>query len=181
MNAAFDEDYFQWLYSQVGSTAQRSPRRSFWSLARKLYSANYLWSVHNDDNREMDGIQLRFEYFEELGIQDYDLKWATRECSVLEMLIALARRASFETSRTPAEWFWIMLDNLGVGGISDAHFNHQSENHIHEVVGRLVTRMYERDGSGGLFPLRHPYGDQRKVELWYQMSYYILENDPLEA
>lgn len=181
MNAAFDEDYFQWLYGQVGSTASRSPRRSFWSLARKLYSAKFHWTIRNDDNREMDGIQLRFEYIEARGTEDYDLRWATRECSILEMLIALARRASFETSKTPDEWFWLMLDNLGIGGISDAHYENRSEDHIHEAIGRLVTRTYERDGRGGLFPLRSPYGDQRKTELWYQMSYYILENDPVEV
>lgn len=128
----------------------------------------------------MDGIQLRFDYLEEIGLVDYDLRWATRECSIFEMLIALSRRASFESQLTPSQWFWHMLDNLGIGGISDAHYHEDSDVDIQLVLDRLVDRTYDRNGRGGLFPLREPYGDQRKTELWYQMSYYILENEPVE-
>jgi hypothetical protein len=39
---------------------------------------------------------------------------------------------------------------------------------------RVINRTYGPDGSGGLFPLHKPHIlDQRRVELWYQMQYYL--------
>ena len=39
-----------------------------------------------------------------------------------------------------------------------------------------VERRYKRSGEGGLFPLKNAAKDQRKVEIWYQLSSYLLEN-----
>jgi hypothetical protein len=32
------------------------------------------------------------------------------------------------------------------------------------------------NGTGGLFPLKMPKVNQRRVEIWYQMSAFIEEN-----
>ena len=32
------------------------------------------------------------------------------------------------------------------------------------------------NGTGGLFPLKRPRVNQRRVEVWYQMSEYLMEN-----
>ena len=33
-----------------------------------------------------------------------------------------------------------------------------------------------QDGFGGLFPLKHAKKDQRKVEIWYQLQNWLMEN-----
>ena len=44
-----------------------------------------------------------------------------------------------------------------------------------DAVDRILNRRYAWDGSGGLFPLMRPDGDQRTEELWSQMNSYVLE------
>jgi hypothetical protein len=50
------------------------------------------------------------------------------------------------------------------------------EDTIQDVLDTIIFRTYKYDGRGGLFPLREGKEDQRRVELWYQMCAYILEN-----
>jgi hypothetical protein len=102
------------------------------------------------------------------------------ECSFLEMLIALARRASFESSGEPGDWFWHFLKTLGIDQYSDLRYNRHVMNEIHLKVEKIIYRRYERNGDGGLFPLRNARKDQRRVELWEQMSEYLLEGNYLE-
>jgi hypothetical protein len=40
----------------------------------------------------------------------------------------------------------------------------------------LNKREYFPSGKGGLFPLENPREDQTKVEIWYQMHAYVMEN-----
>ena len=177
MSSSLDEGYFQWLYSQFANPNARTPRRSHWSLAKLLYSIPFRWSIRNDDNREADGQELRFEYLDVAGETDYDFVWMSMECSILEMLIALSRRASDDTDMKPSEWFWIFLDNLDISGWNDYRYDEEAKDEIEHIVNRLISRTYDSDGRGGLFPLRHPQMDQRRVELWYQLSAYLLEQE----
>ena len=47
---------------------------------------------------------------------------------------------------------------------------------IDEILNKFIDRTYRASGYGGLFPLRHSKEDQRKVEIWYQMAAYLIEN-----
>ena len=47
---------------------------------------------------------------------------------------------------------------------------------MEDAVNRVNGRMFSRDGSGGLFPLRRFDRDQRSVEIWYQMQAWLMEN-----
>ena len=44
------------------------------------------------------------------------------------------------------------------------------------ILNKIIDRGYSRRGVGGLFPLKYSKNDQRKVELWYQMHSYLIEN-----
>lgn len=173
MDEPLDELYLKWLYGQVASVRLRNPARTYWSLIKQLYTKAFVWSVPNDDNRVEDGRALRDEFSEKLQI-DPDPTWMGLKCSMLEMLIGLARRLAFEAEGEPADWFWHMLDNLDVR-ISDVMYHKRAERHVNEVLERVIERTYFSDGRGGLFPLSDPPEDQRDVELWYQMSHYLLE------
>lgn len=169
-----DNLYFEWLYSQIGSVSNRNPARSYWSIAHQLHEKIFTWFIPNDDNRVEDGKELRFEFFDEYGITDADPEWIEMECSILEMLIGLSRRASYQSDETPVEWFWKLMSNLGLREYPDSvHTDYYMD--IEEVLDRLVKRKYDRDGTGGLFPLINAKRDQRKVELVYQMAAYLLE------
>lgn len=175
ISGTLDDQYFEWLYGQIGVVKNRNPARSHWELARKLYVTPFIWHVRNDDNRAEDGKYLRHEFVNNFDLTDVDRNWMELECSVLEMLIGLARIASFETDEEAYIWFWRFLENLELKEYTDNRWNEITEEHVDEILDRFVNRKYDRNGVGGLFPLRHSRRDQRKVELWYQLSAYLLE------
>lgn len=176
MAKPLDEAYLSWLYSKVASTRERNPSRTYWNLLRQLYKKEFVWIIPNDDNRIEDGKELRWEFLREANINEIDnTEWMSLGCSVLELLIALSRRVSFETDDPASYWFWEMLNNLGLGDISDAHPG--STRQIDYILDTLIWRTYEYNGQGGLFPLEAPDDDQRQVEIWYQLSAYLLERD----
>lgn len=172
-----DDAYFEWLYSHIGPLQNRNPHRNYWKLCRKLYSTEFIWFVPNDDNRVEDGKELRLEFLDSTRhpLDDPRGLWREIGCSVFEMLIALSRRAAFESEGTDLEWFWRFMHNLELDEYSDAVYEISIDEEVTEVLDRLINRTYRRNGEGGLFPLRHSRRDQRKVELWYQMSSYLLE------
>lgn len=172
-----DRRYFDWLYSQVGSVKDRVRTRTYWSLARQLFQTEFVWFVPNDDNRLKDGQALRPEFLASVGIPPENVDWMNSGCSVLEMLLGLSRRASEEAySGGPADWFWHLIDNLGIK-FNDFDYNGDVEAHIAGVLNDLIFRQYKPDGRGGLFPLKEPRQDQRHVELWYQLNTYLLERE----
>lgn len=171
-----DELYFTWLYSQVGSTELANPTKTYWTLLRCLYTTEFIWFVPNDDNRKVDGRALRDEFLEEAGIVSADDFWMQLECSILEMLIGLSRRLSFEAEGSESGWFWRLIRNLGLQNCTDYRDGMPfPQEQVEVTLHDLMWRLYHPNGQGGLFPLEHPTRDQRNVEIWYQMSAYILE------
>ena len=170
--------YFDFLCSLVGRDEEYS------LLLNKLQRIEFYSLIPNDDNRVADGLYLRSMFEDEVG-----QNWPTssESCSVLEMLIGLARRLQFETvqskwEKTVGEWFWILIDNLGLSNCTDVvcYKDASVENTICSVINTMVSREYDSNGNGGLFPLINSEKDQRRVELWYQMTNYILENYPID-
>lgn len=178
-SATLDDAYLDWLYAKVGSTQNRNPANNHWRLLKQLYISPFEGYVPNDDNRSADGKDLRIEFLQETGypLDDPYGLWFDLSCSMLEMLIALSRRVAFEdeTSRSSVEWFWRLVHNLELDGYTDDVFEISIQEEVEETLIRLNRRAYQYDGTGGLFPLQHATQDQRKVELWTQMSAYLLE------
>ncbi len=173
--ASLDEAYFGWLYRNVGPSKNRNPARSYWLLAEQLHNTEFRWKIANDDNRAEDGIELRELFLQEKPQFTPTTAWLNARCSVLEMIIALARRTAFEADGDADEWTGILLHNLGFHRYTDAVWDDRAVEDVDDVLRRLIARRYGQDGTGGLFPLRYPADDQRRVELWYQMSTYLLE------
>lgn len=176
MNGTIDDRYFEWLYSHVASVRNRNPERSFWDLTRTLYTTEFVWFVPNDDNRIMDGLALRQEFLDRYG-EKVNPDWANMGCSFLEMFIALARRASYEAVGASSDWFWAMIKNLELIKYTDDIFEVSIFEEVKEALERINQRTYGADGSGGLFPLRNPREDQRRVEIRYQLAAYLLEDE----
>ena len=174
-----DDVYFKWLYSFIGSIVDTRPEKTYWCLAEQLHKTPFSWSVANDGNRAEDGKNLRIEFARHPSvIAPVDLE---SPASFLEVLIGLAWRIDFSENDSDESmvpyWFWTMLSNAGLDSFSDAMYNDNPD--IRRVVDikirRILNREYYPDGDGGLFPLMNPREDQRGVEIWYQMSAYLLE------
>lgn len=174
-----DDLYMTWLYKQYAVVSNRNPARSYWKLTEQLYTIPFTWMVANDDNRAADGVELRDEFVVECEVEYVDVDWHQRECSFLEMLLALARRTSYNAMGTPAAWFGKFLDNLGIR-FSDRDYDVETEYLVNNAALRVIYRQYDESGAGGIFPLEHPRQDQREVELWYQASAYLLEGGYLD-
>ena len=175
MSEPLDESYFSWLYNQVGNSRVTNPARSYWRMLRQLYTKEFVWVIPNDDNRIADGIELRYEFVDQSGLNDVDPSWIQLGCSMLELIIGLSRRIAFIAEGEPRDWFWVMIKNLRVQ-YNDA-MGIFPEEQIEETLNRVIWRTYSFDGHGGIFPLKATNKDQTKVELWYQMCEYVLEQD----
>lgn len=174
-----EQDYFHWLCEIMD--VERMDR-SYWLLARDLFLTPFYSLVPHDENRAMDGVALREEYMDEINYPKY--VQIEGECSVFEMLVALARRIDFEMSDPYVEkddsvaWFWTMIDNLGLSDFTDEHYVElDGMGEVERILSRFLERNYKRNGEGGLFPLTRSKADQRKVEIWYQMNEYLMENE----
>lgn len=168
------DEYFDYLVDLIGGD------HGYSMALRRLFLSNFEYSVENDDNRASDGIDLRFDF----AYTDEDIDWIFSsmpdECTVLEMMVALSQRIENDIMYDPEigdrteEWFWLMFENLGLMDFSDEHFDEAA---VDEIIDILVRREYRRSGAGGLFSIKDPTVDMRKVEIWYQMNYYFCEHN----
>lgn len=172
------DDYFSWLCDYISIN---QPDRSFYLLAKQLYKKEFYSVIPRDENRAKDGLNLRNEFLSENGfVRDFTME---SPCSVFEMLIGLSDRMSFLISndcggKSNKEWFLELLSNLKMDIYDDQHFFDYGDPLIDISVklDTLLERSYDRKGNGGLFPLKRSRKDQRKIEIWYQMSTYLIEN-----
>jgi hypothetical protein len=174
MNTHLDELYLTWLYSQIGSVNLKNPSRTHWSLAKQLYTKEFLWFIPNDDNRSADGKDLRYEFLEVADLEELDPIWLGLPCSMLEMMIALTRHLSFQAEGEPHDWFWQLIENLDIPPCDDRLYNDDLHDEIEDILDRVIWRTYDSNGNGGLFPMQSADKDQRKVEIWYQLSAYLM-------
>ena len=165
--------YFDYLCREVGIGGLDG--RPYRRLASWLLAKPFTSSVTGDQNRIADGMELRRGYSDApKGI-----------CRVLEVLVALCQKMVYmadgmvsDAENREAEWFMTMLENLGVASLTDDIWDRSAsdaEEIMTDQVGVWLRREYEYDGTGGIFPLDHPHDDQAKVELWYQMNAYLME------
>jgi len=170
-------EYFQWLCDVIYINQEE---HSYWFLAKALHKKEYFWTVPNDDNRGMEGKKLRNLFASELGYHPKD--FLERPCTMLELIVGLAKRfedSMLDTSGEDriARWFWELMENCGLDKYTDeAYIDLDGPIKVDEILNKILERTYKRDGRGGLFPLKESKKDQRKVEMWYQMCSYLLEN-----
>lgn len=167
--------YYCWL---VGLIGDGYIERNYQKLLWKLYSTDYFYELTYDRNRAADGLFLRKAYAQKTG----KLASVKPSCTVLEMLVALARKAEDDIMYNPdlgdrtGRWFWVMLENLGLDIYDDYHFFEAEVNRILDV---FLHHRYEKSGVGGAFQIRRRGLDLRKTDLWWQMNAYLEEHYPM--
>lgn len=168
----WDDAYFHWLEPQVYPPGHQ--RKTYRDVLAMMYVKDFLWLVPNDDNRMVDGLDLRVEFIHESEAPRYVKPEVFGTCSVLEVLIGLSRRLAFTAGGEAEGWAWQLLVNLEFDKMSDP-LTRRKVDKVSETLEALIWRRYNTDGSGGFFPLSWPEEDQTKIELWYQMSAYVDE------
>lgn len=171
-----DEEYFHWLCEMVDAKGSDD---SYSGLMRQLYDVYFSKQtaklVGLDCNRIEDGKELREKFKDDSSYLNYDC--LNGPCSILELMIALAFKIADLLDDDPEHWFWEMIKNLGLEGMNDStYYMIGSYDKVDEILNTFLNRKYDKDGFGGLFPLQNPEKDQRKVEIWYQMNAYLIEN-----
>lgn len=174
--------YFNFLYSKIGVLNDANPNHSHLILAEQMFEINFIWreDIPLDENRAKDGKELRNQFADETGC---DIRELYGPCTFLEFLIALSDRVSYwsDNNEGVMEWFWRLCDNAGLQGYTDAVYtcSDQSNYEVDGILRTIIYRTYKPNGDGGLFPLRNPKQDQRRVEIWYQMNAYLQEDPAL--
>lgn len=179
MYEPIEDSYFTWLSNKVDWVATPTPSLKHNQLLRTIHSTEFVWTMSGDDNRAAKGLELREEFLYEIDSLG-DPYFDTTGVSVLEMLIALACDIEFQMDEPMSDWFWIMLDNLGLAeNYSDSDYLTEvaDDTDVIDILDRFIWRQYEADGIGGLFPLTHFPRDQSKAEIWYQFHAYLDDND----
>lgn len=172
------EKYFRWMCDLVIGDQQYSRNLSYEKLMRHLDSVPFRWIIPMDENRARRGINLRYDFGYENHYSDKTIERLLdiRECSVLEMMIALARAcedrimSDYTIGDRTGQWFWNMVVSLGLGSMSDSRYD---EREVDYILDRFLSRSYQANGKGGLFTIEDfPY-DLRGIDIWYQMMWYI--------
>ena len=169
-------DYFAWMYDMVCSDVSDS----YFKLFDYLNQVEFVALLPMDLNRAEDGRNLRYTFAYENNIPSHYISesFDGRPCSVLEMMVALAKRcedaimANTHYGDRTSVWFWTMIETLGIDDMTDENFNASKVSH---VMYRFLNRTYSSDGSGGLFKINNRTKDMRKIEIWYQMNFYLDE------
>ncbi|MCC8151376.1 MAG: hypothetical protein LIO96_07975 [Lachnospiraceae bacterium] len=171
--------YFKWLCDFI-IDREHFEESSYHALLEFLYDTDfyYLIATDMDENRAMDGVELRyrFGYENSYNADEINVCLDDHPCSVLEMMIALADRCETHITHDPdigdrtAFWFWNMILSLGLDYMNDENFDEDVANYI---LTRFLDREYDRDGKGGLFTIEDCKDDLRQVEIWCQMCWYL--------
>jgi hypothetical protein len=169
--------YFEWLCKTVRED-KKSEAISFRKLLMHLHTIEFRYLILRDQNRAEDGVDLRYRFAVTRNERNPEpiVDVLDGPCSVLEMMVALAVRCEENIMDDPSrgdrtgQWFWGMITNLGLGGMTDRVFDKKI---VDEVITRLLDREYEPNGTGGLFTIRRCTRDLREVEIWYQLCWYL--------
>lgn len=169
--------YFEWMYRLV-CTDRKQRSVSYLRLLHFLNDIPFEYTIPMDSNRAEDGINLRYQFGQENSLPDslVGTYLDDHDCSVLEMMVALAIRCERYTMDDPAlgdrtgDWFWSMVSSLGLSSMNDDNFDSE---YVNQVIRRFLSRRYERNGNGGLFIIRNRTVDVRSIEIWYQMCMYL--------
>lgn len=178
------DEYYTWLFSLVDGNEEEY--KDYKLMFRYLCSYKFFSSHPMDDNRAMDGAHLRNRFAEECGYSYLEVNDVMNGyCSVAEMLIALAMRIDSEVvgnqikGNRQADWFWRMVKNLRLYPEFKGYLNPSQVMKIDSILWTWLSRNFDEDGFGSIFPLRNPPGNERDTEIWYQMQAWVNENFPV--
>ena len=167
-------EYFEWLCGLV-CNYRHSNHISYDKLLMRLHDTEFIYLIPMDEDRARDGANLRWRFSWEHGM-DAVPKCLDGPCSVFEMMVALSVYCEENIMDDPnignrtGQWFWGMVVNLGLGSMTDSHFDRKR---VDDTIDRFLHREYERTGRGGLFRVNNCDRDMRDLDIWHQLCRYL--------
>lgn len=180
------DNYLRWLYFDVLDGPERR-FKTYNSLFETLLLEPYIPLHHMDRNRFKDALTMRNEYIlgdlvgyggpyessEECKDCKDEIEDILPECSVLEMLIALAVRMEKEIM-APANgdndyfrWFWGMICTLELDDFDEKHYD---EGWIKKITDDFLR------GERYIFRLKGGPEVNDGLQIWDQMNRFLVEN-----
>ena len=168
------DEYFEWMCDLVFCNGRK---KSYRKLLTQFHLTDFSYSLPMDGNRAEDGIDFRYRYGYDKGIDQAIIATYLddRPCSLLEMMTALANRCeetimgNGELGNRTAVWFLLMLKNLHLDGMTDNRFD---KTYVINRIKEFLNRDYQSNGDGGLFIVENQR-DLRDVDIWLQMGWYM--------
>lgn len=163
-------EYFKWLCACICHDDYDTA--TYGRLLSYLFSVDYEPRYVMDENRAHDGIGLRYRFAQELNwtYEDVYAEFEQKQCSMLEMMVALSLRFDDEFLYAPMyghradQWFWMMISNMGLIYMGDESFDRVT---VSSIIKRFLNGSYSRNGEGGLFILN---GEENinELDIWSQ-------------
>lgn len=168
--------YFEWLFDKVMPDCP-TRRKYYNKLLKYLFNKEFYWLIPMDENRYFDALELREDFLDDfIDIRPVSIEESEetlgRGCNVLEMLVALARRAVYDVVGDDScgnigDWFWRMIWNLHLYSLDDHNYDREM---AEKIVDIFLSRKYEPNGEGNIF--RIDGRDLRSIEIWCQLCWY---------
>lgn len=162
-------DYIHWVSKdKLGLSDKETHKYQY--LVSTLTNVEFIWRHPMDENRAIDGLDLRSDFEYETGEYLDNSSGLMPHCTFFEMLAALAIRCENQLMRNlsvgdrTSKWFFEFLDNLGL----------LDEKLTTDEIISIVEKFM--DGKLDMFPLQSKGIIQKNEQIWKQLSAYINEN-----
>lgn len=157
----------------------RRQKREYSKLLEYLHSVPFEYSHPLDENRESDGIDLRYRFGYETNEDQAKVAYYLDDkdgCSVLEMMVAMSIRMddTVDFENKPGRWFWDMIHSMKLISQTNTYFK---ESYVQGRLDKISVREYDPEyGYGGFFTINDNRGqDLREVELWCLAMWHLTE------
>lgn len=174
--------YYDWLVDQIDYDYKAG---NYEDLLEYLFNMDFVWldTVPLDENRAIDGLELRENYAKIIGENDGNLLLnllSRKRCSMLEMLVAFSERLTGLSNLNGdmfarEKFFWMFIDNLGLNWATKYDFDM-------DIVGEILNdflsgTVHGREPKGNenppvLFPCREVYNNMN-YDLFMQANLYL--------
>lgn len=165
-SSASMSDYIRWVLKDRLRLSEKEIKENL-SLVSALAEVEFIWKHPMDENRAIDGLELRSDFEYETGEYLDKTSGLMPQCTMFEMLAALAMRCENQLMRDSmvgdrtSKWFFEFLDNLEVLDGS-------------RPVETACDLFFK--GALELFPLKNKKIKQKNEQIWKQLMAYINEN-----
>lgn len=170
----YNKLYFDYLLSLIDSDGKIF---LYNKLLEHLYDTQFVWlpNIPLDENRAIDGIQLRASYANLLSPADagmFSQAIFNKPCSILEMFVAFAEKLTYIVNMDRQTYFWIFIDNLGLNIFNDVNYDYVN---VHNILQCFLygKKLNINDVNPPLlFPCREVYNNLDK-DLYMQANFYL--------
>lgn len=165
--------YYHWLLGLI----HVEPNDRYSILLRKLHDTEFRYHLPMDENREADGINMRYKFgylggYDDTAVSEY---LCDTGCSVLEMMIGLCYREETLLNVSTLNdrmnvWFNTMITNLQLDKYDDIHYDDEV---VDQILNTFLDRRYDMFGHGNIYCIPEPEEDLRMIDIWTQMCWYV--------